>query len=58
MKMINEKKIKKEMEQLGKYLDIETNLGRGANTLDLSPYSAVIQTIINQNINKIKEFIR
>ena len=36
------------MQNLKKLLDKETHLGRGIHTINLSPYSIVIQTIYNQ----------
>ena len=36
----------------------EANQGRGNLTLNLSPYLAIIQTLINQQTNKINSYIK
>ena len=37
-------------------LDKETQIGRGKDTLNLSPYFIILQTVINQNPKKIQAF--
>ncbi len=43
--------------ELQKYLDIESGEGRGTKTVNLSPYFIIIQTIINQQSQKITDFL-
>ena len=50
------KQLKVSIAELQGILDEESNVGRGINTSNLSPYFIVIQTIINQNPQKIKDF--
>jgi ppGpp synthetase/RelA/SpoT-type nucleotidyltranferase len=45
------------LDDLKNYLKAETDLGRGINTLNLSPYGIVVQTLFNQSIDKMSEFM-
>ena len=47
-----------DLELLEKNLEEEANQGRGNLTLNLSPYLAIIQTLINQQTNKINSYIK
>jgi len=38
-------------------LDRENHLGRGANTLNLSPYSSIIQSLFNQEATKMTRYL-
>lgn len=44
--------------ELFKIIVQETKLGRGAKTLNLSPYLTVVQSIYNQDPEKLRKFIR
>lgn len=45
------------LENLKKALIKETELGRGTKTLNLSPYSIVVQTLLNQEIGKMRKYL-
>lgn len=44
-------------EELRTILKSESQQGRGINTRDLSPYNIIVQSIINQKANSIKEYL-
>lgn len=46
-----------DLELLHAILLEETRLGRGANTLNLSPYAIVIQSLFNQQLTKMKRYL-
>ena len=45
------------IETLQKWLNVETNSGRGIQTLNLSPYFIIFQTIVNQGPERIHNFV-
>lgn len=45
------------MEELKKYINIESDEKRGIHTQNLSPFFIILQSIIYQNPEKIKEFL-
>ena len=48
------KQLQTDISTLQTFLDKESECGRGTKTLNLSPYLIILQTIINQNPQKIK----
>jgi ppGpp synthetase/RelA/SpoT-type nucleotidyltranferase len=46
-----------DLEDLNKALIKETELGRGTQTLNLSPYATVVQTLLNQETKKMKNYL-
>jgi hypothetical protein len=44
-------------DHLAEIIDAETAVGRGARTLNLSPYGAIVQSVINQDRAKILGFL-
>ncbi len=52
------KALKLSINDLRVILTKETAEGRGAKTLNLSPYCIIVQSIINQNPNKITAFLK
>jgi hypothetical protein len=46
-----------DLEALRQVLVKETELGRGTNTLNLSPYSAVVQSLFNQELQKMSKYL-
>jgi hypothetical protein len=45
------------IDRLAEIIDAETAAGRGASTLNLSPYGAIVQSVINQESSKIVDFL-
>jgi len=45
------------LESLRRLIRIETDLGRGANTLNLSPYSSIVQSLFNQELHKVTNYL-
>lgn len=50
-------KLEMKFERLVEIVRQETDLGRGAKTRNLSPYASIIQSIQNQEPDKIKKFV-
>ena len=46
-----------DLEALRQVLVKETELGRGTNTLNLSPYSTVVQSLFNQELQKMSKYV-
>lgn len=46
-----------EVATLSRILREETRLGRGANTLNLSPYGTIVQSLFNQEPGKMKKYV-
>jgi hypothetical protein len=44
--------------ELNEMIEKETREGRGANTLNLSPYGVIVQTLLNQNEKKIVNYLK
>lgn len=49
-------KLKLSPDEIQEFLDVETKSGRGRDLMDLSPYSIIIQSIINQKPEKLESF--
>lgn len=45
------------LKSLSKILEVETNLGRGKKTLNLSPYSTIVQSLFNQKEREMQKFL-
>ena len=46
------------LDQLDKFLSVESNFDRGVKTLNLSPYFAILQTIIYQDPDSVRTFLQ
>lgn len=46
-----------DIESLNKILEKETKLGRGTNTLNLSPYVTIVQSLINQRKPAVQKYL-
>ena len=46
-----------DLESLEKILRLETELGRGTHTLNLSPYLSIVQSLFNQEFGKMKRYV-
>ena len=51
------KQLQTNISTLQTFLDKESDCGRGTKTLNLSPFLIILQTIINQNPQKINDFL-
>jgi ppGpp synthetase/RelA/SpoT-type nucleotidyltranferase len=52
------KNINLDQEELRQILDKETSNGKGVNTLNLSPYGTIVQSIINQNPEVLIQYLK
>jgi len=46
------------LDEAKKLLAMETDDGRGARTLNLSPFSAIVQCLLNQHADKVATYLR
>jgi hypothetical protein len=46
-----------DLQTLQKILLKETGLGKGTNTLNLSPYATIVQSLFNQELKKMKKYL-
>jgi hypothetical protein len=51
------RKIGVDIETLGEIIDKENYIGRGANTLNLSPYTCIIQSLFMQESQKMTHYL-
>ncbi|MDL2122784.1 MAG: hypothetical protein LWX51_06815 [Deltaproteobacteria bacterium] len=49
--------IRIDLQTLREILLKETELGRGTNTLNLSPYATIVQSLFNQKLEKMKNYL-
>jgi hypothetical protein len=47
-----------DLERIKLLLDAETSLGRGVNTLSMSPFQIIVQAILNQEVKTISSFLK